>query len=118
MPVEMIVAPGYGRLDYLLALTLPQNNHFDITRQQLFILAHLTEAKGAEGDAANELVSYQKMGRSFVLDVKAVENVVGQVETKAVVSGGEYVIIDRSNSLCRTAFRSMKNRDADFDDDV
>ncbi|KAG8736633.1 hypothetical protein FRC10_009073, partial [Ceratobasidium sp. 414] len=40
-----------------------------------------------EGDATTKLVSYTQLGRSFVLDITAVENVVGRVEMKGVRPG-------------------------------
>jgi hypothetical protein len=110
-PVEMIQATAYGRLDYILALTLPEDEFFGIDRPQTFILAHITEAKGSEGDASENIVSYRQMGRSFILDIKSVENVVGRVETKGVVAAGEWVIIDRSSTTCRTTFHGMEERD-------
>ncbi|KAG8686690.1 hypothetical protein FRC09_013974, partial [Ceratobasidium sp. 395] len=69
MPVEMVKETGYGRLNFLLALVLPPNLHFDIHDPQVHILAHLAKAKDAAGDAATERVSYRKMGRSFVLEL-------------------------------------------------
>ncbi|KAB5589710.1 hypothetical protein CTheo_6847 [Ceratobasidium theobromae] len=66
------------------ALTLPKSECFNIPMSQLFILAHITEAKGTSGDATEILISFRQMGHSFVVDVQAFENVVGRVETKAL----------------------------------
>jgi hypothetical protein len=106
----MVTATAYGRLDYILALSLPESERFDIPEPRLHILAHITEAKGTSGDAAESLVSFRQMGRSFILDVQAIENVVGRVETKGVVPGGEWAIVDRSNGSCRTTFHEVDNR--------
>ncbi|KAG9096884.1 hypothetical protein FRC06_008227 [Ceratobasidium sp. 370] len=102
------------RLDFILALVLPSDPDFNVNEPQLHILAHLTEAKGADGDAATELVSYTQLGRSFVLDVTAVENVVGRVETRGIKASGEWIIVDRSNTLCRTVFHQ---EEAEFEGD-
>ncbi|QRW09309.1 hypothetical protein RhiLY_08308 [Ceratobasidium sp. AG-Ba] len=103
-PVEMLEQTGYGRLDFILAITLPADPHFDIESPQLHILAYITQAKGAIGDASTRLISYTKMGRSFVLDITAVQCAVGRVETRADKPNGEWVIVDRSEGLCQTAF--------------
>ncbi|KAG8688743.1 hypothetical protein FRC08_011278, partial [Ceratobasidium sp. 394] len=85
---SFVRATGYGRLDFVLALVLPPNPDFNIQEPQLHILAHLTEAKDASGDATTEHVSYMKLGRSFILDVTAIENVVGRVETRGETPSG------------------------------
>ncbi|QRV77824.1 hypothetical protein RhiJN_05839 [Ceratobasidium sp. AG-Ba] len=72
-PVEMLEQTGYSHLDFILAITLPADPHFDIESPQLHILAYITQAKGAIGDASTRLISYTKMGRSFVLDITAVQ---------------------------------------------
>ncbi|QRV84316.1 Transposase family tnp2 [Ceratobasidium sp. AG-Ba] len=72
-PAEMLDETGYGRLDFILAITLPANPRFNIESPQLHVLAHITQAEGAIGDASTQLVSYTKMGRSFVLDITSVE---------------------------------------------
>ncbi|QRW02459.1 Transposase family Tnp2 protein [Ceratobasidium sp. AG-Ba] len=103
-PAEMLDETGYGRLDFILAITLPANPRFNIESPQLHVLAHITQAEGAIGDASTQLVSYTKMGRSFVLDITSVECAVGRVETRAKKPNGEWVIVDRSEGLCQTAF--------------
>ncbi|QRV77209.1 Transposase family tnp2 [Ceratobasidium sp. AG-Ba] len=102
-PIEMVEVVGYGRLDFIAALVLPADPLFGID-ERLHVLAHITEAKDAYGDATIERVSYTKLGRSFVLDVTAVKHVVGRIETRGVKSGGGWVIIDRSGSLVQTVF--------------
>lgn len=101
----MVLAPGYGRLGYVLAFELPTDKTFRLREPQLCVLAHITECQRLTGDATSELVSYHRMGRSFVLDVTAIENVVGRVETKGVIKGGKWVLIDRSNDAARTTFQ-------------
>ena len=101
----MVSVVGYGRLDFILALTLPPNPCFQINRPTLHILAQITEAKNAEGDALTELVSYIELGRTFILDITAVEHVVGRIETRGVRPAGEWVIVDRSANISRTVFQ-------------
>ncbi|KAF8595661.1 hypothetical protein BDV93DRAFT_574581 [Ceratobasidium sp. AG-I] len=117
LPIEMILAPGYGRLDYVLALELPANDSFRLRTPQLCVLAHITECQGATGDATSELVSYRRMGRSFVLDITSIENAVGRVETKGVIEGGEWVFIDRSNDAARTTFQCTNDGDQGYEED-
>ncbi|QRV73327.1 Transposase family tnp2 [Ceratobasidium sp. AG-Ba] len=112
--VDMVKRIGYGRLDFILAITLHPDPEFDIESPQLHILAQITKAKDANRDASAELVSYTKFGRTFILDVTSIKCAVGRVETKAVKRGGEWVIIDRDDSLCRTAFTQ---EDQEFEDD-
>ncbi|QRV90471.1 hypothetical protein RhiJN_18489 [Ceratobasidium sp. AG-Ba] len=110
---EMIKVFGYGRLDFILALTLPAAPEFCVDEPQFHILAHINEAKGARGDASIEPISYTKLGQSFVLDITSVKRVVGRMETRGEKSGGERVIIDRSESLCPTVFHQEEG----FEDD-
>ncbi|KAB5588247.1 E4 ubiquitin-protein ligase [Ceratobasidium theobromae] len=84
--------------------------HFNIPEPRLFILAHITQAKGTLGDATEILISFRQMGRSFVVDVQAIENVVGRVKTKGVIPSGEWVIIDRRNGACRTSFNEVDDK--------
>jgi hypothetical protein len=118
LPVEMVWETAYGRLDYVLSLELEASLRFSIDEPRRVILAHITEARGAIGDATETVVSYQQMGRSFVLDIRAIENVVGRVDTSGMVQAGEFVIVDRSNAMCRTAFHNAELRDVDDDDDM
>ncbi|KAF8689566.1 hypothetical protein RHS03_09095, partial [Rhizoctonia solani] len=103
--IEMVKAFGYGRLDFIIALTLPPSRKFKLDDPKLHILAHVTEAKGAEGDARTEPVSFTQLGRSVILNVSSVKHVVGQVYTTGVKRSGEWYIIDRSSGVCETAFR-------------
>lgn len=101
----MIDAVGYGRLDFILAITLPPDPRFDIDEPALHILAQITEAKGAEGDASTDMVSYTQLGRTFILDVTAIKHVVGRVETRGVRPAGEWFIVDCSDNLSETVFQ-------------
>ncbi|KAG8793563.1 hypothetical protein FRC12_002358 [Ceratobasidium sp. 428] len=101
---DMYLATGYGRLDFILALTLPPNPRFGIEEPQLHILAHITEAKDAEGNARMERVSYTQLGRSFVLDITTIQRVVGGVETRGEKATGEWVIIGHNDELCPATF--------------
>ncbi|KAG8700183.1 hypothetical protein FRC11_013153 [Ceratobasidium sp. 423] len=49
---------------------------------KVHVLAHIMEAEGAEGDAANELITFTKFGRSFVLDITSVLNLAGRIFTR------------------------------------
>ncbi|QRV98449.1 Transposase family tnp2 [Ceratobasidium sp. AG-Ba] len=112
---DMVKKIGYGRLDCILALTLPPNADFGVASPQLHVLAQITVAKDAEGDASVELVSYTKFGKTIILDVTSIKCAVGRIETKAKNRRGEWVIIDRDDSLCRTAFTQDK-QDYEGDD--
>lgn len=68
----------------------------------LHILTHITEAKGADGNAAAEFVSFTEFSRSVILDISVLENIVGRVETRGLKAAGEWYIVDRSDGLCRT----------------
>ncbi|KAG9080214.1 hypothetical protein FRC06_006938, partial [Ceratobasidium sp. 370] len=62
LPVELVPETGYGQLDFILAVTLPPNPCFNIDAPKLHVLAHITEAKGAKGDASTQPVSYTQFG--------------------------------------------------------
>ncbi|CAE6432374.1 unnamed protein product [Rhizoctonia solani] len=55
---EMEDVYAYGRLDFILAITLPASKRFKIERPTVHVLAHITEADGAEeeedGEGENE----------------------------------------------------------------
>ncbi|KAF8594035.1 hypothetical protein BDV93DRAFT_581255, partial [Ceratobasidium sp. AG-I] len=113
-PVEMVPAISYGRLDFILAITFTPDLCFAINEPALHILAQITEAKDAEGDASTELISYTELGRTFVLDIIAIEQVVGRVETQGVRPAGEWVIIDCSDNISRTVFQPEEQ---EYEDD-
>ncbi|KAG9091330.1 hypothetical protein FS749_016630 [Ceratobasidium sp. UAMH 11750] len=92
----------------------PPNPDFGVNQSQLHLLAHLTKAKDAEGDASTELISYTKLGRSFILNITTLDHVVGRVETRGKKAGGEWVIVDRSSSLCPTVFHQPEE---EFEED-
>jgi hypothetical protein len=109
----MVWEVAYGRLDYVLSIEFPADPTFGFNEPCRKILAHITEARDAIGDATESFVSYQQMGRSFVLDIQCVENVVGRIKTSGVVEGGEWIIVDRSSGTCRTVFHNEELRDPD-----
>ncbi|KAF8749189.1 hypothetical protein RHS01_10234 [Rhizoctonia solani] len=102
--IKMVKAFGYGRLDFIIALTLPPSRKFKLDDPKLHILAHVTKAKGAEGNARTEPVSFTQLGRLVILDVSSVKHVVRRVYTTGVKRSGEWYIIDRSLGVCETAF--------------
>ncbi|KAB5590246.1 hypothetical protein CTheo_6324 [Ceratobasidium theobromae] len=104
-PINMIEVVGYGRLEFILAITFPVDLEHNIDAPTTHVLALITEAKDVEGDATREMISFRKFGRSFVLDITSVKNVAGRVFTKAKRDAGEWVIIDRSGEICQTDFQ-------------
>ncbi|QRV96816.1 hypothetical protein RhiJN_24834 [Ceratobasidium sp. AG-Ba] len=111
----MVKKIGYGQLDCILALALPPNPDFGVDSPQLHILAQITIAKDAEGDASVELVSYTHFGKTVILDITLIKCTVGRIKTKAKNRRGEWVIIDRDGLLCRTAF-TQDEQDYEGDD--
>ncbi|CEL52824.1 hypothetical protein RSOLAG1IB_11169 [Rhizoctonia solani AG-1 IB] len=75
----MVPAFGYSQLNFIIALTLPKDKAFEIEEPQLHVLAHITKAKGAEGDAMSGLVFFTQFGWSIILDVTSAANVVDWV---------------------------------------
>jgi hypothetical protein len=114
--IEMIDATGYGRLDFILALTLPASDHFEIEEPVTHVLAHITEAKDVEGDAATELITFNEFGRSFILNITNVENVAGRIRTHGIRRAGEWAIVDRSGAVVRTQFHVEEEPGADGDE--
>ncbi|CAE6422063.1 unnamed protein product [Rhizoctonia solani] len=106
---DMVDAFGYGRLDFVIALTLPASKRFRLKEPKLHILAQITEAEGAEGNAATEFVSFVKFGRSIILDVTSVKSVVGRVRTEGVKASGEWYIIDRNLDMRETVFQAPEH---------
>ncbi|EUC61194.1 hypothetical protein RSOL_387240, partial [Rhizoctonia solani AG-3 Rhs1AP] len=68
------------------------------------VYVQITEAKGVEGGATTQLITYRDFGRSFILDIKNVEHVVARVFTRGVISNGEWMIIDCSEGVVRADF--------------
>ncbi|KEP45905.1 transposase family Tnp2 protein [Rhizoctonia solani 123E] len=122
--VKMVTAVGYGRLDLILVITLagktPPDDDDDENENEkdkedkgededeaepiTHVLAQITEAKGVEGDATTELITYRELGRSFVLDIKNVEHVAARVFTRGQEPNGEWVVVDRSQGVARAEF--------------
>ncbi|KAF8750347.1 Transposase family tnp2 [Rhizoctonia solani] len=115
---EMEDVNAYGQLDFILAITLPVNKRFKITKRKLHVLAHITEAEGAEGDAASKMIAFTKFGQSIILDISLVMNLAGRVFTRGVVATGEWIIIDRGKAIQRTAFDIPEEAEEEEVDDV
>ncbi|GAB1527458.1 hypothetical protein RhiTH_010633 [Rhizoctonia solani] len=109
---------AYGQLDFILAITLPVNKRFKITKRKLHVLAHITEAEGAEGDAASKMIAFTKFGQSIILDISLVMNLAGQVFTRRVVATGEWIIIDQGKAIQQTAFDIPEEVEEEEVDDV
>ncbi|KAB5588701.1 hypothetical protein CTheo_7856 [Ceratobasidium theobromae] len=103
--IEMIDAIGYGRLDFILAITLSRSQEFHIDIPTTHILAHITEAKDVEGDGATEILRFSHFGRSVVLDITSIKHVAGRVFTQGMRQTGEWAIVDRSEGVARTDFQ-------------
>ncbi|KAJ1304209.1 hypothetical protein OPQ81_008609 [Rhizoctonia solani] len=110
---RMIDAFGYGRLDFILALVLPVSEEFGIDEPKLHLLAHITEAKGTEGDARTEFISFAEFGRSVILDITSVQRLVGRVRTEGNKPSGEWYIIDQCLDLCETVFHPPEHEHED-----
>ncbi|KAF8592922.1 hypothetical protein BDV93DRAFT_567159 [Ceratobasidium sp. AG-I] len=98
-PPKMVKATEYGRLECILVLHLEPNPTLGIAQRTTRILADLTPCACTEGDATVNLVSYQRFQPRRILDIQAVENVVGRVSSR-----GRWYIIDRSVDGARTEF--------------
>jgi hypothetical protein len=114
--VNIISAVGYGRLNFILALTLPRvtllkgesqsetNGGDKDLEADSDVRKHITEAEDVDQYAAVELVTYQDYSRFFILDTKNVENAAGRVWTRGVQRTGEWAIVDCSGSVARAEF--------------
>ncbi|KEP44909.1 hypothetical protein V565_351230, partial [Rhizoctonia solani 123E] len=96
---------GYRRLNFIIALTCPPNRRFNIEEPELHVLAQITKAKGVEGDAANEFVSFTQFGRSVILDITSVLSPVGRVCTTGIKASGGWYIINHSIGTCEAVFQ-------------
>lgn len=104
----MVDAIGYGRLDFILAITFPDDNkgkRFLHNTPRVHILAHVTEAKDVKGDGSKDVLTFTQFGRSFILDITSIKYVAGRVFTRGVRPVGEWAIIDRTQGLTRTDFQ-------------
>ncbi|KAG8791326.1 hypothetical protein FRC12_009557 [Ceratobasidium sp. 428] len=91
------------------------NSHLDIENPQLHILAHITEAEGAEGDETTEQVPFTKLDQWFVLDVSTIQHVVGRVEMRGMKALGERVIVDCGEAL-ECGFHLEEAEHEDYED--
>ncbi|KDN46698.1 hypothetical protein RSAG8_04078, partial [Rhizoctonia solani AG-8 WAC10335] len=92
-----------------------QGTMFEFNDRKQYILAHITKAKGAEGNAAIDFVSFTQFGRSVILDIASVKCVVGRVFTKGVKPSGEWYLIDRGADMCETVFHPPEHAYEDDD---
>ncbi|KAF8670098.1 hypothetical protein RHS04_08676 [Rhizoctonia solani] len=106
---DMVPVFGYGQLDFIIVLTLFISKRFKIKKPELHILAHITKAHGAEGNAATDFVLFTKFGCSVILDVTLVKSDVGQVLTSGVKQLGKWYIIDHSLDMSETVFCPPKH---------
>ena len=95
----MVKATKYGQLECILVLHLKPEPTLGIAQKTTCILADLTLCVCTEGDATANLVSYQRFQPWRILDIQAIENVVGRVS-----SWGKWYIIDWSVDGAQTEF--------------
>jgi hypothetical protein len=95
----MVAATEYGRLECILVLELEPNPVLGILEKATRILADLTPCACTEGDATTDLVSYRRFQPGRILDIQAIENVVGRMSSR-----GDWYLIDRSVEGARTQF--------------
>lgn len=89
----------YGRLECILVVQLEPNPALGIPLPTTRILADLTPCAASPGDATKALVSYKRFQPGRILDINAVENVIGRISSR-----GDWYIIDRSMDGARTIF--------------
>ncbi len=100
--------PQYGRLLAILELFL------DPLRPRIWkdlagstiLLAVITPCKTKGEDATQVLTMYKKYAADIVIDVNAVEAVVGRVRSRK-----SWGIVDRSSALARTVFSTEHDGD-------
>ncbi|KAG8715649.1 hypothetical protein FRC11_001915 [Ceratobasidium sp. 423] len=71
----------------------------------IHILAHVTKAKGVEGDGTKKILTFTEFGRSFMLNIISTKHVAGWVFTQGVQAAGEWAIIDYSSGLTKMDFQ-------------
>ncbi|QRV97833.1 hypothetical protein RhiJN_25852 [Ceratobasidium sp. AG-Ba] len=113
--VKMVKVLGYVQLNFILAVNLPAAPKLGVDEPQFHILAHIAKAKDVRGDMSIKRVPYIKLGRSFALDITSIKHVVGRVDTRGEKAGGEWVIVNCSESLCPTVFRRKQEGFKDND---
>ncbi|CAE6478130.1 unnamed protein product [Rhizoctonia solani] len=101
---KMVNAFGYRHLNFIIAITLPASKKFTLQDPELHILTHITEAKGAKGNALTKFVLFTQFGFLVILNISSVQSVVGHVYTTGMKALGEWYIIYCSLSLCKTVF--------------
>ena len=96
----------YGRLHCILDLTILRSREINPHAPKHYLLA-LVEPCSTQGrDATRELTRYSQTTTKIVIDIRAIECVVGRV-----ARGGEWGIIDRSGNFMRTVFVETEDND-------
>ncbi|KIO21332.1 hypothetical protein M407DRAFT_80502 [Tulasnella calospora MUT 4182] len=111
----------YGQLHSVLVCELPKSNLLRLQESKVFLLAHITPCDtsirrgGTEiwPDATQEVVSYKDTLTSIIVDISAVEVVVGRV--KYGIAEKRWGIIDRSGEGARTTFVDQDGWEDDYD---
>ncbi|RPD74679.1 hypothetical protein L226DRAFT_463839 [Lentinus tigrinus ALCF2SS1-7] len=91
----------YGRLLGVLELSLPLRQQYvwKGLAGSTLLLAIISPCKTNGEDATEELTLYRKLAAEIIIDVNAIEAVVGRVYSRK-----SWGIVDRSNALARTVF--------------
>jgi hypothetical protein len=98
----------YGQLESILDIALPQDAQtLRIPASKHHLLAVVIPCSTCGRDATKELTTYTETTAPIVIDLRAVECVVGRVKR-----GNEWSVIDRSGDFARTVFT-----DADVSED-
>jgi len=82
-----------------MVCSLPGDDFFQDLSGQIQLLALIQPCKTDGQDAAKKVVTYRRMGSSFVTDIRNVKNVIGRILTR-----GDWGVIDRAHCIARTIF--------------
>ncbi|KDN44017.1 hypothetical protein RSAG8_05749, partial [Rhizoctonia solani AG-8 WAC10335] len=121
--IKMVDAIGYGHLNFILLINLAKDKADDDDNDDednflhdtppVHILAHVTEAKGVEGDGSKEILTFTQFGWSFILNITSITHIAGRVFTRGVRPAGEWAIIDRTQGLEKTNFQVEEHGSSD-----
>ena len=81
----------FGQLNRIFIVELPSTQWLNLDRPTMAILALIREVKAS---LRNGIYYYKNFGADEVVDLKALQCVVGRVQ-----DGGEWAIIDRSDNV-------------------
>jgi hypothetical protein len=81
----------FGQLNRIFIAELPSTQRLNLDRPTMAILALIREVKAS---LRNGIYYYKNFGADEVVDLKALQCVVGRVQ-----DGGEWAIIDRSDNV-------------------